>query len=58
MLRSVLPSKKSVQKAGSRKTELWYITKADVRHLWGYYIPGPGSRPATIRVSTLQVMSG
>ena len=33
MLMSVLSSTKSIKKAGSRETELWFITRTDARHL-------------------------
>ena len=56
MLRSVLPSKKSIKKARSRQTDLWYITRADARHLGENDTPSLGSVPASIRVNSLHTM--
>ena len=58
MHRSALPFKKSIEKAGSGETEIWYTTRADARCLEENDIPGPGSAPATIRVNALQAMYG
>ena len=54
MLRSALPSKKYLKKAGSTETEFWHTTRADVRHLQGNI--GPSSVPAVIKINTLQAM--
>ena len=51
MLRSVLPFKKSIPKAGRWDTKLWYIIRADIRHLGESDIPNQGSTLAIIRVN-------
>ena len=56
MLRSALPSKMNLKRAGSRETELWHLIRANVQCLTG--IPGPGSAQVVIKINALQAMCG
>ena len=56
MLRSAVPSKKNLKKAGNRETELWHTMIADAQQLND--IPGPDSAVAVIKINALQAVYG
>ena len=58
MLSSVLHSKNSIKRGGSREAGIWYTAGTNARYLGRNDIPVPGSTPATIRVNALLVMYG
>ena len=54
MVKSELPPKRYLKKAGSRESEIWHTIRVDECYL--ACVPGPDSAPATIKNNALPSM--